>query len=243
MEVSIKNVSKKLGGKNILNNINFDVSSGDCIGLVGPNGAGKTTLIRILLGLYQSEGNITFDSIPKSKIEMDKRKIMFMLDTSGLMRNLNVSENIEFFHRIYCKGAKSRQRIIEIEDILNKIDLLEYKNAKVKTLSRGMKQRLSLGRTMVARPSLLIMDEPYLALDVEAQFFLTQYIMELKKEGCTILISSHDLSHLEKICDGVVFIKKGTIVSENRISNKRKSESLEEIYKKVIIGNSEVNKR
>lgn len=235
MEVIIKNISKNIAGNEILHNLSFDIGSGECVGLVGPNGAGKTTLIRILLGLYQSEGTVTFNAVPKTKIKMDENKIMFMLDTSGLMRNLNVSENIEFFHRVYCKNSKSQQRKDNIDRILKKINLLEYKDAKVKTLSRGMKQRLSLGRTMVTTPSLLIMDEPYLALDVEAQFFLTQYIKDLKDEGCTILISSHDLGHLEKICDRVVFINKGSIVSSISISNGSKSETLEETYKKVIM--------
>lgn len=235
MEVIIKNISKNIAGNEILHNLSIDIGSGECVGLVGPNGAGKTTLIRILLGLYQSEGTVTFNAVPKTKIKMDENKIMFMLDTSGLMRNLNVSENIEFFHRVYCKNSKSQQRKDNIDRILKKINLLEYKDAKVKTLSRGMKQRLSLGRTMVTTPSLLIMDEPYLALDVEAQFFLTQYIKDLKDEGCTILISSHDLGHLEKICDRVVFINKGSIVSSISISNGSKSETLEETYKKVIM--------
>lgn len=232
MELKIMNVCKTMDKKKILNNISLHIGSGKCLGLVGPNGAGKTSLIRSILGLYNYEGEVLYGDLKQTEVDMSKNKIMFILDTSGLLRNLNVRENVEFFSRVYCESASSAERNEKVDSILKKINLYEYSHKKIKTLSRGMKQRLAIGRTMVITPELFILDEPYVGLDVEAQIFLTNYLQALKKKGCTILISSHDLGHLEKVCDEIAFISNGTII---KCVDVDRDMVLEDIYKEIYI--------
>jgi ABC-2 type transport system ATP-binding protein len=237
MEVNISNVTKKINKRSILKNVSMEIPSGKCIGLIGPNGAGKTTLIRSILGLYNvDDGKVLLNNkrIEDLNLAEEINRISFLLDTTGLMRLLTVSENIEFFYRFYYPNSNNKDCKQAVDDILKKIRLEEYEKSYVKELSRGMKQRLAIGRTMVAKPKFFIMDEPYLGLDVDAQFFLSSYIQELKNYGCTILISAHDLGHMEKVCDYVYFIKDGSIVAKEAIPNNCKRDYLEVLYKKHI---------
>ncbi len=237
MDFIVENVSKKIKSRQILKNISMHLESGQCIGLVGPNGAGKTSLTRTVLGLYAcDQGQITFDGKNISELDYAKEeeRVCFLLDTAGLMRMLTVEENIEFFYRYYNKAFSVKQMKKDIEKILDDIKLTDYRKENIRNLSRGMKQRLAIGRTMVTTPKFFIMDEPYLGLDVEAQFFLSAYIKRLRENGCAILISAHDLGHLEKICDGIYFMKKGEIVSYEKIPEKCEKDYLENLYKKWI---------
>lgn len=238
MEVKIEGITKKLGQREVLHNISSVIPNRKCVGLIGPNGAGKTTILRLILGLYTPDsGTILFDDKKRNQINMADPAtcITFLLDTSRLMRLLTVQENIEFYHRFYHKSESSGKRKEEVDTILKRINLYDCRNASIKELSRGMKQRLSIGKTMVAQPKFFVMDEPYLGLDVEAQIFLSDYIQELKSSGCTILISAHDLGHLEKICDEAEFIKDGTIIAHTSIPANCKRDYLEDLYKEYII--------
>lgn len=117
---------------------------------------------------------------------------------------------------------------------MDRIQLKDYQNESITKLSRGMRQRLCIGRTMSNVPRFLILDEPYLGLDIENQLFLTDYLQDLKEKGTTIFISAHDLAHLEKLCDQVSFIKNGKIIEECSLENR--TVNLEALYRKVIIG-------
>lgn len=234
MEIKVENISKSINGRNILNHLSLIIENGQCMGLVGPNGAGKTSLIRVLLGLYQSDGIIYFNGKKKEKIDVVNEKILFILDSSNLFYRLSVSENVEFFVRVYRKELNKKEIHEEVMRILEKVELVDYADENIRVLSRGMRQRLCIGRTMIVQPDFFILDEPYLGLDVEAQIFLTDYLIDLKKKGTTILISSHDLSHMEKVCDYVAFIKKGSVLQTFEISQSKKV-SIEEQYKKIII--------
>lgn len=239
MDLIIDNITKKIGKKTILNSVNMKLDTGKCIGLVGPNGAGKTTLIRSILGLYESDsGTILYNNKLLKDIDIlaDESRMSFLLDTTGLMRLLTVRENIEFFYRNYNEHINIKKMNLKINEILEQIELTEYSNSNIRELSRGMRQRLAIGRTMVSEPQLFIMDEPYLGLDVEAQFFLSNYINQLKQKKCSILISAHDLGHLEKICDSIYFVKKGHIVTNELIPPNCERDYLEKLYKNYIGG-------
>jgi ABC-2 type transport system ATP-binding protein len=121
---------------------------------------------------------------------------------------------------------------VKIDEILKIIDLTERSSDSIKSLSKGMKQRLSLGKTMVFLPKAMILDEPFAALDVEGQFFLIDYINKLKSMGTTILISSHDLGHLQKICDSVLFINRGVALKKMSLSE---FDSVESAYRDLIM--------
>lgn len=234
MEIVLSDICKKLDSKSVLNHLSLRIPDKKCVGLLGPNGAGKTTLIRILLGLYEYEGNISFSQSKQKEISIIEQRVMFILDSSNLFYKLSIRENVEFYVRVYNSSFSSAQIIDKVDEILERINLKDYQNESVTKLSRGMRQRLCIGRTMANIPRLLVLDEPYLGLDIENQLFLTDYLRDLKEKGTTMLISAHDLAHMEKLCDKVAFIKNGKIIKECSMENE--TVSLEELYKKVIMG-------
>jgi len=219
MEVIISHLTKIIKERKILDDINLTISSGSSVALVGANGAGKTSLIRCLLGLYSKyDGNIIIDEcdIRSKNFSEQKQKIAFMLDTTGLFATLSAWENIEFYDRLHKNDSSSRRK--RISNVLNSINLLNRSKEMLHGYSKGMKQRLSIGRTMILNPKLIILDEPFQGLDVEGRIFLCDYLTRLKKGGCTIIISSHDLYMIEKFCEQIIFVKEGKIVAQKYIN-------------------------
>lgn len=234
MEVRLENIVKRLDNRPVLEGINLVIPKGKCVGLVGPNGAGKTTLIRILLGMYNCGGKVLYNNKVREHIKIVDEKIMFILDASNLFYKLSVSENIEFYVRAYNRGLSKAKIREKTGEILDKINLLEYSRESIMKLSRGMRQRLCIGRTMVTKPEFIVLDEPYIGLDVESQLFLTDYLFELKKTDTTILLSSHDLEHIGRLCDSIAFIKKGKILDVCDM-NEKVPENVEDMYRRIVI--------
>lgn len=235
MEIKIENLSKDIEQVTVLSDISLRIRSGEAHALVGSNGAGKTTLINCVLGLYsQYSGKIEIDGIDiRSKMfEQGRKNIAFVLDTTGLFISLNAWDNIEFYYRLCNSNSTAAERKERISSIFKIISLENRKYDSITKFSKGMKQRLALGRTMVCNPQAIILDEPFQGLDIEGKILLSNYLKGLKQQGCTILLSSHDLSEIEKICDMVSFIKDGRIVLTKNVS---KSENLEEIYQNTIM--------
>lgn len=242
MELTINNLQKKIDGIEILKNINFQILSGDSVALVGANGAGKTTLINCILSIYTKySGDILLDGLNVRQEECSKKRkeVAFMLDTTGLFATLNAWDNIEFYDRIYNPRSSIAERKSRIDGIFKEISLEGKEKQLVTKYSKGMKQRLAIGRTMVTKPRLIVLDEPYLGLDVEGKYFLTQYLLKLKQAGCTILLSSHDLTEIEKVCDKAIFIKQGELKAERNISRCGDLEvvksELEQMYTRVLM--------
>lgn len=242
MELLIKSLSKTVDDVPVLNNINLEIKSGGAVALVGANGAGKTTLINCILSIYsQYSGEILLDgvNVKDERCENLRKKIAFILDTTGLFSTLNAWDNIEFYDRIYNPKSSVEERKERISGIFNEISLNGKEKMPVTKYSKGMKQRLSIGRTMVTCPELIVLDEPYLGLDVEGKYFLTNHLLKLKERGCSILLSSHDLTEIEKVCDKAVFIKSGTIKEEKELSRCGDSETekseLEQMYARVLM--------
>lgn len=226
MVVEVKNINKVIDGHKILNNVNLKINKGEVLGLVGPNGAGKTTLVRLLLNLYNpTSGSIYIDNVDVTdkKFNDIKKNIGFLLDNIGLFKDLTAWENLEFFDRIYYPKSKDNERETRITNLLKTFNLLEKKDSKITFFSRGMKQRLALARALINDPKLLILDEPSRGLDLEGQFILRDFIKKANQKGCTILINSHDLGELQKVCTNIAFIQNGEIII---------SEKYEEIEKR-----------
>lgn len=218
MEIIAKDVSKTIKEKNLLKNINIHVKSGEVYGLIGPNGAGKSTFIRLVLGIYSKfSGIITVGGVnvsdSKSFTKL-KYKIGAVLDHLGLYKDLTAAQNIEFFHRIYFPKANVQTRNNDILEALKLVNLLHKKDEKINLFSKGEKQRLALARAFINKPRLLILDEPTIGLDVDGVFMVREYIKNIKKLGTTILVSSHNLNELQKICDNYGFIQNGVILEE-----------------------------
>jgi ABC-2 type transport system ATP-binding protein len=208
--LEVNHISKSFSGKKILDNISFSISEGEIVGFVGPNGAGKTTTIRLITNLIHSDkGNV---SICGCDLIKEREKALSnaaaIIENPSLYTFLSGFDNIDFIRKINNISKEKVNKIIEFIGLSDRI------NDKVKKYSLGMKQRLALGICLLTEPKLLILDEPTNGLDPSGTLELRKILVSLTKENKTsILISSHILSEIEKICDKIIFIKDGKIIS------------------------------
>ncbi|NJI73235.1 ABC transporter ATP-binding protein [Sphingobacterium kitahiroshimense] len=206
---NIRDLSFSFGKNNILNDISFHVEEGDIVGLIGQNGAGKSTLINIMTGVYSNySGNVFFKSYDnKENLLALKSNIAAVLDRSATYGTLSVVENINY----YCKLLN-----VPIQyglDLLDEFGMTEYTKFKVSQLSSGYQQRLRIVIALLNDPSVLFLDEPWIALDPINSQFLTSKILSLNKlKGLTIIISGHDLNELEVLCTKFLMIKNGSLI-------------------------------
>ena len=213
MQVNILNLRKDFGATRAVDDISFSFSSGKIIGFVGPNGAGKTTTMRILATLDEpTSGDAKIDDISIVEVpEQARRLIGYVPDALPMHRDISVHEYLDFFARAYgLMGTQRRQAIENIEEFTNLIGIREK---TLYTLSKGMKQRVSLARALIHAPPVLVMDEPASGLDPRARVELRELLRVLSSQGKAILISSHILTELSEICDGAVIIEQGRIIA------------------------------
>lgn len=214
--VKVRNISKKINGREILHNINFDIYEGEIVGLVGPNGAGKSTLLKIMSGLYSyEEGDIYYYQY---NLKRDYEKSMSILGTliedPNLYKNLSGKNNLKIFKSMF-KGIDEST----ISEIVKIVEMEKYLGKKFKTYSLGMKERLSIAASLINKPKILILDEPTNGLDPQG----VKNIMDMLKnmKDTTIIISSHMLKEIESICNKIIFINNGRIV-DIKIKNESK---------------------
>ena len=213
MRIRVDDLTKRFGSNVALDHVSFSVPSGSVYGFVGPNGAGKTTAIRIMAGLDQPDyGEVHYDDLSAVEYpEKAQRFIGFMPDTLADSRDIRVWEYLDFFARACgLKGTEKEQALTRVGGLTNLENLSERFLGE---LSKGMKQQVSLARILLHEPSVLLLDEPAAGLDPRARIELRESLRKLAFSGKTILISSHILSELEDLADGVVIIEKGKILS------------------------------
>ncbi len=213
----IENLCKNYGKFRAVNDLNLHIPKGEIFGFVGPNGAGKTTTMRIICGLLDAtSGKVYADGIDVINRPKElKRKIGYMPDFFGVYDDLKVMEYLDFYASIYnIKGADSRKIC---QDLLELVDLTDKKDFYVDSLSRGMKQRLCLARSLVHNPDLLILDEPASGMDPRARIEMKEILRTLKSMGKTILVSSHILPELAELCTAIGIIEKGRIVMSGTV--------------------------
>lgn len=204
-----------------VNQVDLEIASGEVYGLIGPNGAGKTTLIRMLA--KAEEPTLGSIHICQQKLLHDQpdpaiqKEIGYLPDDFPLYDELTVVDYLDYFGRLYyLRDPFLKQRI---QDILELVDLQDKRNSLVGTLSRGMRQRLSLARTIIHNPKLLLLDEPVSGLDPIARIEYRETIKALQAQGMTILISSHILSDLESFCTSIGIMEKGRLVESSRLDH------------------------
>ena len=230
MMLSIKNLNKRYGRFQAVSELNLEVAEGEIFGFVGPNGAGKTTTMKIICGLLRAtSGEITLDGVDiiRNSRRM-KEKIGYMPDFFGVYDDLKVSEYLEFYASIYNIKGQERKRITD--DLLELVDLGSKREAYVDSLSRGMKQRLCLARSLVHNPRLLVLDEPASGMDPRARFEMKEILKNLKCMGKTIIISSHILPELAELCTSIGIIDQGRMVISG--SNE---EIMQQVYNKKVM--------
>jgi len=223
--ISTRDLSRRFGKVEAVENLNLKVPAGSLFGLIGPNGAGKTTTLRMLAGLLEpTSGEIRINGLAIGKYwDEIKWQIGFMPDFFGVYDDLLVWEYLDFFARCYKIPPVRRRKVTE--ELLELVDLAEKHDAYVHTLSRGMRQRLCLAHALVHDPQLLLLDEPASGLDPRARVEIRELLRELHAMGKTILLSSHILSELAELCDSVGIIERGHLVT---------SGPLDELYKRVV---------
>lgn len=206
--IEVKNLVKKFDTKKVINEINFSVKEGEIFGFLGPSGAGKTTLIKMLIGEYSITGGeaLVFGTIPNKLNEEITNKISALMDNFGLYERLTVYENMEVFANIYNVDKK------RIDTILKKVELFDAKKTLASKLSKGMAQRLILARALINKPKLLFLDEPTSGLDPATSLKIHSLLFELKKEGTTIFLTTHNMEEATKMCDEVALLHLGKIV-------------------------------
>jgi len=219
MKIHVHSLRKEFGKTVAVDNTSFGFDSGQVFGFVGPNGAGKTTTMRMMATLEEpTDGDVFLDGCSiREDPELARRLIGYVPDTLPTHSDITVHEYLDFFARAYGLRGVPRTRAVEaIEEFTNVIGI---RDKHIKALSKGMKQRVSLGRALVYDPEVLILDEPAAGLDPRARIELRELLMLLAERKKAILISSHILTELTEICNGVVIIERGKILETGTIDD------------------------
>jgi ABC-2 type transport system ATP-binding protein len=222
--IEIKNFGKQYGDFVAVANLNLKIAAGEMFGFIGPNGAGKSTTIRFLATLLKAthgEALVNGHSVTHDPIAV-RRSIGYMPDNFGVYDGMKVWEFLDFFAVAYQVPAARRKQVLS--DVLELLDLTHKRDDYVNGLSRGMKQRLCLAKTLVHDPPVLILDEPASGLDPRARLEVKALLKELRKMGKTILISSHILTELADCCTSIGIIERGQLLLHGPI---------DKVYRKI----------
>jgi ABC-2 type transport system ATP-binding protein len=247
--IEVKNLTKKFGGNTAVDNLNFSVAEGEVFGLLGPNGAGKTTTIRMLCCLISrtsGEAQIAGYHIGDGADSLAIRKLIGLVpDNVGLYDELSAYENLDYYGKLY--ECPENERKTKIEYFLKMLDLWENKDQPVSGFSKGMKQKVAIARALVHDPQLLFFDEPTANLDPESSRVVRNFILELKKEGKTIFINTHNLDEAQRICDRIGILKTRLLTVntpeqlEKTVWGSKTEIQVEEINDRILAAVRELN--
>lgn len=231
--IQLDNVTRAFGNTFAVDDVSFHVDAGEVLGFIGPNGAGKTTSMRILSTLdTPTSGEAWVDGFSVvDDPDRVRERMGWMPDGFGTYPNINCEEYLDFFARSY--GLRGKNRLRAIKNVMGFTQLNQLSKKPISGLSKGMKQRLCLGRALIHNPKVLILDEPAAGLDPRARIELREMILELANEGKSLLISSHILSELAEVCDRVAIIEKGKLLAIGSVESLLNNESRESAGKGV----------
>ncbi|KHD36555.1 ABC transporter [Clostridium acetobutylicum] len=236
--VEVKGLTKKFKDITAVDNISFEVKEGEIVGLLGENGAGKTTTLRMLATMLKiTDGKAIINGYDAQK-ESDKVRgeigILFGGEV-GIYDRLTARENIMYFAEL--NGMSNEEAKKSIDNLTKSLQMEEYIDKRVGKFSRGMKQKVSIARSIVHNPSVVLFDEPTTGLDVSASRIVQDFILHCKNENKAVVFSSHSMPEVEKLCDRVIIIHKGKIVEEGSIEalkKKHNNNNLEEVFLELI---------
>ena len=228
--IQCKDVCKSFGEKVALDHVSVDIPKGKIFGLLGPNGAGKTTLIRIINRItIPNKGEVLFDGRPITQDDVEK--IGYLPEERGLYRKMKVGEQAMYFAQL--KGMSSREAAKELKKWFVRFGIESWWNKKVEELSKGMAQKVQFITTVVHKPSLLILDEPFSGFDPVNAQIIREEILRLKEEGATIILSTHNMESVEELCDNIALINKSHVVitgGVDEIRHKYGNNNVELVY-------------
>ena len=236
MFIEIQELSKFYNTSLAVNKISFEVNKNKTLGLLGPNGCGKTTTIGMILGLVSpSEGEILIENKNINKFKRDEilQRFNFASPYVELPKKLTVKQNLEIYGRLY--GVENLN--YRIKEISNDLDIKNFFNKKTGELSSGQKNRVSLAKSLINKPEILLLDEPTASLDPDIGDFIRGYIQDYKsKNKVTILLASHNMGEVERLCDSIIMMKKGKIIDSGtceELIKKHGRNNLEETFLKL----------
>ena len=234
--LKVEHVTKKYGNLVAVNDLSFEVKDGCIFGLLGLNGAGKTTTFRMILGLIDDyTGNITIDGKHIDYVISDR--IGFLTEERSLLTKMTVLDQIIYYGRL--KSMDEDDIVKKLDYWLKRFEISEYKNKKIKELSKGNQQKVQFISAIINEPKLLILDEPFSGLDPINVELFKEVILDLKKKGTSIIFSSHRMEHVELFCEELVVLVKGKSVLQGKLTDIKKN------YKKknlVVIGDIDPDK-
>ena len=230
MLIQCKDVCKSFGEKVALDNVSVDIPKGKIFGLLGPNGAGKTTLIRIINRItIPNGGQVIFDGRPIT--QEDVEKIGYLPEERGLYRKMQVGDQAMYLAQL--KGMSAKDASAELKKWFVRFGIESWWNKKVEELSKGMAQKVQFITTVVHKPSLLILDEPFSGFDPVNAQIIREEILRLKDEGATIILSTHNMESVEELCDNIALINKSKVVISggvDEIRHKYGNNNVEVVY-------------
>lgn len=236
--VEIKNFKMKFGNKTVISDLSFEVKKGEIFGLLGSNGSGKTTTLRALLGFYEPTAGKLLINGKTYNPEDESIVIGYLPEERGLYRKESVMDTMLYFADL--KGIKDARAWCE--KYLKRVGLLDKANDRVERLSGGQQQKIQLGITIMGNPKLLILDEPTKGFDPMNRKLLMEIIDELHQKGTAIIMITHYMEEVEKLCDRALLLKDGTAYAYgtiDEIKKKFKGKSLEQIFVEVYGGKNE----
>ena len=236
MFIEIKELTKIYNNYIAVDKINFEIEKNKTVGLLGPNGCGKTTTIGMILGLvFPSEGKILIENKNVNSFKRDEilKRFNFASPYVELPKKLTVKQNLEIYGRLY-----SIENLYErINEISHDLDIKSFFDRRTGELSSGQKNRVSLAKSLINKPEILLLDEPTASLDPDIGDFIRSYIQEYKtKNKITVLLASHNMNEVERLCDSIIMMKKGKIIDSGtckELIKKHGRNNLEETFLKL----------
>ncbi|WP_100334074.1 ABC transporter ATP-binding protein [Bacillus alkalisoli] len=248
--IEIREVTKKFQDKKIyvtaLKHVSFNINKGEVVGLLGENGAGKTTLLRTIATLLTpTDGKVTvadYDTVKNPDHIKKKIGVLFGGET-GLYDRLTARENLEFFATLY--GLSKHETKVRIDELAKMFGMRDYLDRKVGGFSKGMRQKVAIARTIIHNPDIILFDEPTTGLDITSSNVFRQLVHQLKREGKTIIFSSHIMEEVTMLCDTVAMMHKGELVHHGSLESLYEEEGSKDLnyifMSKLVRGNEYVS--
>lgn len=234
MQINVNNICKTFGDKKVLEGISLSCESGKALGLLGRNGAGKTTTIRIIMGIFPADsGEILLDGKP---INRNKLKIGYLPEERGLYPKKIIIEQLVYLAEL--RGLKASEAKKSARELLEKLEMSEYENKKLDTLSKGNQQKIQLIATLTCDPDIVILDEPFSGLDPVNAMMLKDTVKELIAKGKIVIFSSHQMNYVEEFCNDVAIMNNGKIVRAGEIAKIKKSYE----RNKIVLDSANIDK-
>jgi len=243
MKLKVQNLVKKFNSTIAVNNVNFEIEKNTVLGLLGPNGCGKTTSIGMMLGLITpTSGEIYINDTclePKNRIKL-LSLMNFASPYIELPKKLTVKQNLEVYARLYGVNEIKKR----IDEMVENLNIKDFLNKKTGELSSGQKNRVALAKSLINKPKLLFLDEPTASLDPDVGDFVREYIEKYKKNNeLTIILASHNMREVERLCNKIVMMKQGEIVDSGtceQLIKKHGRQNLEETFLKIARSKNEL---